>query len=81
MMLEQIHKQLITTQILLESIVEELVDAELINKTSLDNRIQSKIDIINNSIDELENTLNKIDEIVDIDSESTTIFGGPIGKA
>jgi hypothetical protein len=73
-MLEQIHKQLITTQILLESIVDELVKNNLIDKNSLDIRIQSKIDTINNSID-------KLDDIIDINSESTTIFGGPVGKA
>lgn len=78
-MLEQIHKQLITTQILLESIVEELVESNLIKKDSLDFRIQQKIDIFNKSIDELETTINEFD------NEDESLMGinyfGPTGEA
>jgi len=79
MILEQIHKQLLTTQILLESIVDELVESNIIDRKSLDIRIQSKIDSINESVSELEKVLNEF-ENNQSDDISINYFG-PAGEA
>lgn len=81
MILEHIQKQLLTTQILLESIVEELVEANLIQRDSLDNRVNSKIEVINNSITEIEQLLNNIEEDTDSTLNNINFFGGPVGEA
>lgn len=79
MILEQIHKQLLTTQILLESIVDELVESNLIDRKSLDIRIQSKIDSINESVSELEKVLNEFEKN---QSDDVPInYFGPAGEA
>lgn len=79
MILEQIHKQLLTTQILLESIVDELVESNIIDRKSLDIRIQSKIDSINESVSELEKVLKEF-ENTQSDNISINYFG-PAGEA
>lgn len=81
MILEHIQKQLLTTQVLLESIIEELVEANLINKDSLDNRIKEKINTINNSIDEIDELLNNFDDDTDSTLNNINFFGGPVGEA
>ena len=72
-----VHQQeeLIKMQILLYALVDELIEQEVIDDTSLDKRIKEKIKIVNTTI---ESQLKELD----LDGVNlSTIFNGPMGEA
>jgi hypothetical protein len=72
-----VHQQeeLIKMQILLYALVDELIEQEVIDDTSLDNRIKEKISIVNSTIQ------SQLKEL-DLDGVNLSkIFNGPMGEA
>jgi hypothetical protein len=72
-----VHQQeeMIKMQILLYALVDELIEQEIIDDTSLDNRIKEKIQIVNSSIK------SQLKEL-DLDGINLSkIFNGPMGEA
>lgn len=69
------QEELIKMQILLYSLVDELIENEIIDDKSLDNRIKEKISIVNTT---LESQLKELDlNGVNL----SKIFNGPMGEA
>jgi len=69
------QEQLIKMQILLYALVDELIEQEVIDDKSLDNRINEKISIVNNSIQ------SQLEEL-DLDAVNLSkLFNGPMGEA
>jgi hypothetical protein len=69
------QEELIKMQILLYSLVDELIENEIIDDKSLDNRIKEKISIVNTT---LESQLKELD----LDGVNLSkMFNGPMGEA
>ena len=69
------QEELIKMQILLYALVDELIEQEVIDDTSLDKRIKEKIKIVNTTI---ESQLKELD----LDGVNLSkIFNGPMGEA
>ena len=69
------QEELIKMQILLYALVDELIEQEVIDDASLDNRIKEKIKIVNTTI---ESQLKELD----LDGVNLSkIFNGPMGEA
>ena len=58
---------ILTLQIIVETLLEELIESEIINKDSFDERISKKVTLLNH----LQEELDKLDEQV---SNSKTLF-------
>lgn len=80
MIIEQLSNQLLTVQVLLESVINELIETNIIDKDSLDARIKHNISLIEESASELENVLKDLKK----EKESEVLFNifkGPHGEA
>ena len=65
---------ILTLQIIVETLLEELIQSEIINKDSFDERISKKVTLLNH----LQEELDKLDEQV---SNSKTLFMSKGGEA
>jgi hypothetical protein len=65
---------ILTLQIIVETLLEELIESEIINKDSFDERISKKVTLLNH----LQEELDKLDEQV---SNSKTLFMSKGGEA
>ena len=65
---------ILTLQIIVETLLEELIESEIINKDSFDERISKKVTLLNH----LQEELDKLDDQV---SNSKTLFMSKGGEA
>lgn len=65
---------ILTLQIIVETLLEELIESEIINKDSFDERISKKVTLLN----QLQEELDKLDNQV---SNSKTLFMSKGGEA
>ena len=65
---------ILTLQIIVETLLEELIESEIINNDSFDERISKKVTLLNH----LQEELDKLDEQV---SNSKTLFMSKGGEA
>jgi len=68
------NKRILTLQILLESLVDELIETKKIKESKLDDRFVTKMNWVNEE-------LNKAKEEASIDYLRGQIFGGKMGEA
>ena len=68
------NKRILTLQILLESLVDELIETKKIKESKLDDRFVTKMNWVNEE-------LNKAKEEASIDYLKGQIFGGKMGEA
>jgi hypothetical protein len=69
------QEELIKMQILLHSLVDELVEANLITSESLDSRLKEKVELVNSIIEKQKEKLHQNDVSL------LNIFNSPIGEA
>ena len=69
------QEEMIKMQILLHSLVDELIESNLINDESLDKRIKQKIKVVNNAVE------SQIKEMQLKSVDLSNIFNGPVGEA
>jgi hypothetical protein len=68
------NKRILTLQILLEALVDELIETKKIKESKLDERFVAKMDWANSELD-------KAKQEASIDYLKSQMFGGPIGEA
>ena len=68
------NKRILTLQILLEALVDELVETKKVKESKLDERFVSKMNWANEQ-------LNKAKEEASIDYLKSQMFGGKMGEA
>jgi hypothetical protein len=72
-MLFKQQDQILTLQIMLQCLIDELIDNGTISESNLDTRLSEKIDVIRTTMDEMKK--EKYGNI------NTMNFGGPVGEA
>ena len=72
-MLFKQQDQILTLQILLQCLIDELVDSGTVSENNLDTRLSEKVAVIKTTMDEMKK--EKYGNI------NTMNFGGPIGEA
>jgi DNA polymerase elongation subunit (family B) len=68
------NRRILTLQILLEALVDELIETKKIKESKLDERFVAKMDWANSELD-------KAKQEASIDYLKSQMFGGPIGEA
>lgn len=68
------NRRILTLQILLEALVDELIETKKIKESKLDERFVAKMDWANSELD-------KAKQQASIDYLKSQMFGGPIGEA
>ena len=60
----QIQKDLLTVQLIVESLVDELIDTNVVNKDKFSNRLDSKLTIIKDILDKMQSEANNVDTLL-----------------
>lgn len=68
------QEQILTLQILVQTLVDELVDTEVIDNETLDIRLNQKVNLINNQ-------MNEMKKAASMDYLKNQLFGNQIGEA
>lgn len=68
------QEQILTLQILVQTLVDELVETEVVNDETLDMRLNQKVKLINNQ-------MNEMKKAASIDYLKNQIFGNQMGEA